>query len=162
MHARGHVGLTLLLMSLLMTPFGYSDEAAILIVLSAAWSTFPDIDLRLGIKHRTVTHTLVFALASGIGFGSLFLCAHGGIRWFGLAFLSGFMGVASHLLGDAFTHHRFKPLRPLSNIEVALRLCSAGNKVVNEGLMVAGGIAFLGYFLITKGQLSLPEIFQFV
>jgi len=159
MHSEGHVGLTLLIMSLIMIPFGANENALYLIVLSAAFSALPDLDMKWRtqisfIQHRGITHSILFALLSGVAFGALFFYTHRTITWVAIGFLSAFFGVVSHLIGDMFTHHAFKPLWPFYHNEVALHWFSANNKAVNEGLFTAGGIVFIAYFLITSGSLT--------
>ena len=75
--------------------------------------------------------------------------------WALVGFLSAFICVVSHLIGDMFTHHKFKPLWPFYQNEIALHWFSANNKAVNEGLFTAGSIAFILYFLTTRGSLSI-------
>jgi hypothetical protein len=74
MYSKGHTGLTLTIVSLLMLPFGWNDNALIVIGIAAALSALPDIDIKwmrhslsLGnkkyrVKHRgKVTHSLLRA-----------------------------------------------------------------------------------------------------
>ena len=160
MYATGHFGLTLLITSLIMIPFGYNENGLILIVLSALLSTLPDIDLEwqksgLPIHHRGPTHSLSFAILAGIIIGGLFFWTHKTLLWVGLGFLSAFVGVLCHLIGDSFTYHSFKPLWPFSEKEIAFGLFGANNKAVNEGLLTVGGLAFIFYFLLARGSLSI-------
>ena len=159
MYSKGHSGLTLLLVSLLMLPFGENQNALIIIVLSAGLSALPDIDMELRkkvgfIHHRGVTHSILFAIVSGLVLGGLFFYTHNTLMWAGIGFLSAFFGVVSHLIGDSFTYHAFKPLWPFSDREVHLGICRASDKSVNEGLMTAGGIALIAYYLITTGSIK--------
>ena len=159
MHSEGHAGLTLLIMSLIMTPFGANEDALYIIVLSAALSALPDLDMKWRtqvsfIQHRGVTHSILFAIISGIVIGALFFYTHRSLTWVAIGFLSAFFGVVSHLIGDMFTHHAFKPLWPFYHNEIALHWFSASNKTVNEGLLTVGGITFILYFMITNGSLS--------
>jgi len=120
MHAKGHFGLTLLVMSLISIPIGFGPDNVMvfIIFLSAALSSIPDIDLRLGIKHRGFTHNILFALIIGILFGMLFGYSSG--IFYGLiGFVSGFLGVMLHLLGDIMTYQAFKPLWPFDHREIS-------------------------------------------
>jgi membrane-bound metal-dependent hydrolase YbcI (DUF457 family) len=54
--------------------------------------------------------------------------------WAGMGFVSGFMAIVSHMIGDTFTYMAFKPLYPFDMREVSYSLCKASNKAVNEGL----------------------------
>jgi len=139
--------------------FGENQNALIIIVLSAGLSALPDIDMELRkqvefIHHRGVTHSILFAIMSGLIIGGLFFYTHRTLIWAGMGFLSAFLGVVSHLIGDSFTYHAFKPLWPFSDREVSLGFCRASDKSVNEGLMTVGGIVFIAYFLITSGSFS--------
>lgn len=142
-----------------MMPFGPNENALYIIVLAAALSALPDLDMKWRtqasfIQHRGVTHSILFAIISGICFGGLFFYTHRSVTWVIVGFLSAFIGVVSHLIGDMFTHHAFKPLWPFYHNEIALHWFSANNKAVNEGLLTAGGITFILYFMMTRGTLS--------
>jgi inner membrane protein len=159
MYAKGHTGLTLLIASLLVLPFGYDAELVLFILLSAGLSALPDIDLEwqrkgIPIHHRGVTHSILFALLIGLGLGSILFYSQKTLEYFLLGFFSGFIGIISHLIGDSFTKMAFKPLWPFSNKEVCFGFCTAGNKAANEGLMTVGMVAFILYILITNGALN--------
>ena len=161
MYSKGHFGLTLLITSLSMIPFGYNEMFVIIIFLSAGLSSLPDIDMELRkkkisimgkpieIHHRGRTHSILFALIVGVLFGLLFYYGIGTFLWFGVGFVSGFMGVVCHLIGDTFTYHAFKPLWPFSQKEISLGLCYAGDRSVNEGLMGLGFVGFVLYIILT-------------
>lgn len=156
MYAKGHVGLTLLMLSLLMFPFGGNESTFLLIALASGVSTLPDIDLEwqregLPVHHRGITHSILFAILIGSLLGGLFYYGYESLPWFVTGFMGGFLGIVSHLIGDSFTFHPFKPLWPFSDIEVAFGLCKASDKKVNENLMAIGGFAFIAYALITFG-----------
>lgn len=72
MNHKGHAGLTLLVFSVLMLPFGLSENAIVVIVLAAGLSSLPDIDINLEMNHRGYTHNILAALVVGIIFGFLF------------------------------------------------------------------------------------------
>ena len=154
MNHKGHFGLTLLIFSIFMLPFGFSENAVAVMFLAAGFSSLPDIDLRLGIKHRKYTHNILAALVFGIIFGFLFSYSTSDIFWGIMGFISGFGGVVCHLLGDAFTYMKFKPLWPFSDREVGLGWFEAGNKRLNDGMMTAGLLVFILYLLITTGALE--------
>ena len=59
-----------------------------------------------------------------------------------MGFVAGFGGVGSHLIGDAFTYHKFKPLYPFSKKEIAYGLFEASNKKVNNAMLTIGLITF--------------------
>lgn len=159
MYSKGHAGLTLLLVSILMLPFGETEYALYIIVLSAGLSALPDIDMELRkqvsfIHHRGVTHSILFAIVSGGAFGAIFYHVYQTLSWAGIGFISAFLGVVSHLIGDIFTYHAFKPLWPFSEKAISFGLCSAGDRSVNEGLITVGGIAFIFYYLMVTGVFS--------
>lgn len=163
MYSKGHAGLTLLITSLLMIPFGINETALIIIVFSTGLSSLPDIDMSLRkysklLHHRGPTHSILFALIAGISFGLLLYYGYGTLYGFGIGFITAFWGVISHLIGDMFTYHAFKPLWPFSNKEVALGLCSASDRSVNEGLITLGSAAFIFYLLYNEGIIQ--EILQ--
>ena len=151
MNHKGHAGLTLLIFSVLMLPFGLSENAIAVIFLATGLSSLPDIDINLEIKHRGYTHNVFAALVVGIIFGFLFSYSTSDILWGVMGFTSGFGGVVCHLLGDAFTPMKFKPLWPFSDRKVGLGLFESGNKHANDGMMTAGSIVFVLYLLITTG-----------
>jgi len=66
LHAEGHAGLTLLIFSFLMTPFGFNKITILVIILATGFFSIPDIDLEYKIKHRGFTHNILFALIVGI------------------------------------------------------------------------------------------------
>jgi len=149
MHSKGHFGLALFVMSLILLPFGFGNDYLILVivVLSAGLSSFPDIDLNLGIAHRKYTHNILFAFIMGVFFGIIFGYASG--IWYGLVgFFGGFMGVMLHLLGDVMTRMPFKPLWPISQREVAWRRFYADSKTANNVFFYLGVGAFLVYIIV--------------
>ena len=158
MYSKGHAGLTLVIMSLLMLPFPYGTHALALIVLTATFSALPDVDLKwqrkgIPIQHRGPTHSILFALIAGLLFGAAFLYLNKDLIWGAMGFVSGFMAVLSHMVGDLFTHHEFAPLWPFSKKRYAYHITTAGNKVANEGLATLGGAAFMLYNMYHQGIL---------
>lgn len=160
MYAKGHSGLTLFIMSIIMMIFPYSENNLIVIVLAAGLSALPDVDLKwqrqgIPIKHRGQTHSILAAIIAGIVFGGLFWYGFNTITWTIMGFLSGFMGVTSHLIGDTFTHHKFKAFWPFSDKTYGgLHWTSAKNKAANEGLATLGTSAFMFYVLNGMGILA--------
>jgi len=155
MHSKGHFGLALGAMSLIMIPFGFGEDYLIFLVvlLSAGLSSIPDIDMQWEIAHRKFTHNILFAFIIGILFGVIF--GYGSGIWYGVVgFLGGFMGVMLHLLGDIFTHMAFKPLWPLSQKEVAWHWFLAKSKTANDGFFAFGVGAFFLYILVSSGALA--------
>jgi membrane-bound metal-dependent hydrolase YbcI (DUF457 family) len=166
MYSKGHAGLTLAIVSLLMIPFGWSEYPLFIIGIAVALSALPDIDLKwmkysvsiqgkdYRVKHRgNVTHSLFFALAMGSMLGGLFYWSIGSLLWFVRGFSGAFLGVTTHLLGDTLTYHEFQPLWPFSKKSYAYGFCGAGDRKMNDGLMTIGIIGFLLYFSVTTGLL---------
>ena len=146
MYGEGHAGLSFILFS----PFIFlfrslgADMTYVLVtcVLMVALSSFPDLDMRLAIKHRGITHTFVFGIVVGVLFAILLWYSYGSLGWL-MGFVAGFGGTASHLLGDAFTYSPFKPLLPFSDKEVAFGFFKASNKTANRTMLVIGIFAFI-------------------
>ena len=146
-------------MSLIMLLLPYSENGLIVIVLSASLSALPDLDLKwqrqgIPIQHRGPTHSILAAIVAGVVFGAFFWYAYDTFIWTVMGFTSGFMGVVSHLIGDAFTHHAFKPLWPFNDREIALHWTNASNKAANEGLATLGTSAFMLYILNGNGVIA--------
>ena len=154
MHAKGHFGLTLLVLSVFSIPIGFGPDNVMIfiIIISAGLSSIPDVDIRLGIKHRGLTHNILFAIIIGILFGILFGYSSGLV--YGLiGFVSGFLGVMLHLLGDLMTYQPFKPLWPFDKREISYGFFAAKSKTANKGFLTLGIVAFMGYIIISSGVL---------
>ena len=154
MGPHGHAGLTLIIFSFLMMPFGYSVEAIFIIIFSTALSSIPDIDLIYGWKHRGIAHNIGFALVIGIGIAIIFFFTMPDTIIALTGFIGGFGGVISHLLGDIITYKSFAPLAPFSKRKIALKYCKADNKKVNNGLVTGGVLAFTLYLLVVTGNVE--------
>ena len=146
MYGDGHAGLSFILFSPFMFLFRIigADMTYILVtcILMVAPSSIPDLDIQWGIKHRGITHTFLFGFCIGILFSILLGYAYGSLGWI-MGFVAGFGGTASHLLGDAFTYSRFRPLYPFSQKEVAFGFFKASNKIANRTMFVIGIIVFI-------------------
>jgi len=155
MHSKGHFGLALGAMSLIMMPFGLGTNNLVFftIILSAMLSALPDIDIKWGIPHRKITHNISFALIIGIAFGVIF--GYGSGIWYALVgFIGGFMGIMLHLLGDIMTHMAFEPFSPFSHKAYAWKWFYSNSKRANEGFLAFGIFCFFAYVLISAGALS--------
>ena len=157
MYKEGHAGLSLILFSPFILLFRSLnlDITYVLItcVLMVGLSSLPDIDMELrrehgiSIKHRGITHTFLAGIGFGIVFAILIGYAYGAMGWL-MGFIAGFGGTASHLLGDAFTYERFKPLYPFSDREVALGYFRSSDRKVNNAMLTLGVIALVIPFVI--------------
>ncbi len=158
MGPHGHAGLTLILFSFLMMPFGYSFEAILIIILATGISLLPDIDLLCGWSHRGKTHNLAFAAIIGLSVAIIFFYSMNDLIIALTGFMAGFGGVISHLLGDIITYKSFTPFTPFSKRKIALKYCKSDDKKVNGWLVIGGVLAFVFYLLIVTGHLE--EIIQ--
>ncbi|WP_225876137.1 metal-dependent hydrolase [Infirmifilum lucidum] len=151
MMARGHVGLALALYSLFLAlyPGRLSDMYVfILMMVYVGFATLPDIDIRLLVKHRGVTHSLVGAVLSGLfGLAITYPAYPNRLDYALVSFAGGFAATLTHMLGDVFTYSKFKPLYPLSHKEVALGLFASSDPRVNNILARAGLSAFTVAFM---------------
>jgi membrane-bound metal-dependent hydrolase YbcI (DUF457 family) len=143
----GHAGLSLILFSPIIFLFRSlgADMTNVLVagLLMTGLSSVPDFDLEWHIKHRGITHTVLFGLAVGIVFAVMLGMYAFGFWGWPMGFIAGFGGTSSHLLGDALTYQKFQPLWPFSDKEVAYGLFAASNRSVNNAMLVLGGIAFI-------------------
>ncbi|MEM3736597.1 MAG: metal-dependent hydrolase [Candidatus Bathyarchaeia archaeon] len=146
LYKEGHAGISFLIYSPFMFTFKFTgaDMSYVLMtgILMAIFSITPDIDLHFEIKHRGITHTLLFGIVLGAFLGILLRYAYEPLGLL-MGFIAGFGGTVSHLLGDLLTYSPFKPLYPFSNREVALGLFKASNKVMNATFFVLGVFTFL-------------------
>ena len=99
--AKGHVGIGFIFASLILLvyPGNYYDTRLwVFISIFVRMTTWPDIDLRLELKHRGFTHTVLGSLVFGF-IATIFGMPHYTLE----AFLGGFEGTLVHMLGDVFT-----------------------------------------------------------
>ncbi|PNX47268.1 MAG: hypothetical protein BV457_06035 [Thermoplasmata archaeon M9B1D] len=150
MHAKGHFGLTLFILSLIGLPIGFGPENLMIFIifLSAILSSLPDIDIKIGISHRTVTHSLLFAIIIGILFGILLGYSSGLLYGF-LGFIAGFLAIVIHMLGDLMTFQKFNPLWPFKQNYLSYGLFEAKSKAANNIFFVLGWIMFFVYIFIS-------------
>ena len=154
MHANGHIGLTLGVLSFSMIPIGVNDQAVVFIVIAAAFSTLPDVDLKWEIAHRKYTHNLPFGLVMGALFGVPVMA--GGHLGFGVTlFLGVFAGTATHLLGDMIAGLRpngepwpVKPFAPFNDFEIGFGWFKSSDRKMNQNFMTLGAVALVAYFLL--------------
>ena len=154
MHAKGHFGLTLFILSSIGLPIGFGPENLMIFIifLSAILSSLPDIDINLGISHRTVTHSLLFAIIIGILFGIL-LGYFSGLVYGFVGFIAGFLAIVTHMLGDLMTFQKFNPLWPFKQKYLSYGLFEAKNKVANNIFFALGWMMFFVYIFISSGAL---------
>ncbi len=150
MYAAGHYGVSLLAyapVGATLIGVGRADLAVVGGAVVLWLATLPDVDHRLPlIEHRTVTHTVPFALLIGAAIGAVGYGAAAGFPdllgtprtagAFGL-FL-GTYGILAHLAGDVVTPSGVPLLWPLSSRDYTLSLWTAKNRVANYGLLALG------------------------
>lgn len=155
---RGHGGLSLLLYSPLMFLFrGFGVDMNLIILtgfLMVVVSFMPDLDIparriRLRIRHRGITHTLLFGVVIGVSFSVMLGLVYGFPGWL-MGFEAGFGGIASHLAGDVLTYERpqVKPFYPFSDKEVVFGLFKASDTTANNTMLALGVIAFTISYII--------------
>lgn len=165
MNWRGHVGLSLLIFSLMMIPFGLNVVTLAFIIITVLFSSLPDSDLikYIPVEHRDLTHNVTFGiifagiLASIFGFlTAMYYSSYFGILVGIMIFLAVIGGVLSHLLGDIIAGLRYdstpwkiKPIRPFSNKSIGYGIFLATDPKVNNIFLKVGFLAFL--FYITHG-----------
>lgn len=150
MYWRGHVGLGLLAYA----PFaavaldaGRPDLALAGGVLAVAFATLPDVDEYLPIPHRGRTHTIAFAVGTGVLAGGVAALLAAVVAAAPPAWTPAFVGSVvtvtlwSHLAGDAVTPRGIRPFRPVSGAHFTLDLTRARNPRANLLLLSAGVLA---------------------
>ncbi len=146
MNPRGHIGLNLIITSLVAYALGMRGlYVNSIIILSTALSTFPDIDIRLRIAHRKYTHNLFLAAIIAFFIGYL---THVIGLGFNLGFWSVFAGMTTHLIGDLMTYRGFNPLAPIGERNYSLKLFKSSNKAVNDTFLVAGAVTYMLYLAL--------------
>jgi membrane-bound metal-dependent hydrolase YbcI (DUF457 family) len=139
MNRGGHIGFTLTILSSTLYALNLASWSYLwLALLSAFFSTLPDLDLRVGAKHRRYTHSVFTALAASTSMG--LLTQHLGLS-FTLGFAPCMMGILCHIAGDLLTHMSFPPLWPLSDKCVSLKLFRSDSRAANTLLLALGILA---------------------
>lgn len=145
MNREGHIGLTLVVTSLIFQVVNVRfQEGILLILLSSSLSALPDMDLRLEIKHRRYTHNLIVATLVSILIG--LLTNHVGLG-FSLGFMACLSGFLCHIASDLLTYSSFPPLWPVVKKEVSLKFFKSNDKTVNSLSMLTGALLFLVFVL---------------
>jgi len=145
LHWRGHVGLTLLVLSSLAYLLDLRGlNYLVIIVLATLLCSLPDIDISLEIPHRKYTHNVFFGLIISVGFG---YATYVLLNDFNIGFTSMFAAFILHIIGDLMTYQPFKPLAPFQRRGVSYKLFRSSNRVVNDTLAVLGALAFAIYLI---------------
>jgi membrane-bound metal-dependent hydrolase YbcI (DUF457 family) len=146
MNSRGHVGLTLTILTptlAFLSSKGF--ESTIFLILATTLSTLPDIDLKIGLPHRRYTHNIFFIILSSLFFGYLTSLT---LEDFNLGLYSTLTSGSIHLIGDLMTYMAFSPLYPISDVCISLRLFKSNDALVNNILLITG-VLMLTVYLIT-------------
>ncbi len=124
---------------------GGLSAAIVGFVAAAALASLPDQDLRVPfIKHRGITHTVWFALVTGLvlgAFGALIGAQQGlilGLALGVLGFLTGCLTIISHIAADAITPMGVRPLAPMSSKKIVKPIARAKNPIANYALLGIG------------------------
>ncbi len=152
-HRTGHVGLGFLAsipQGLAALEGGRPRLALALTATIVVLSTLPDVDeLVPGVEHRTWTHSLPFAIATGLATGFGWWLAATAVGLPGrraLAVLGGTAGtiaVLAHLLGDAVTPMGVAPLWPVARRRRSLDVVPSKNTLANYLLLTVGVVGWL-------------------
>ncbi|MEL9996932.1 MAG: metal-dependent hydrolase [Sulfolobales archaeon] len=145
MNSRGHVGLTLTILTptlAFLSSKGF--ESTVFLILATTLSTLPDIDLKIGLPHRRYTHNIFFIILSSLFFGYLTSL----LGDFNLGLYSALTSGLIHLIGDLMTYMAFSPLYPISDVCISLRLFKSNDALVNNILLITG-VLMLTVYLIT-------------
>jgi len=149
-YAAGHYGVSLLAYAPVGATLVGAGRADLAFVGGAVvlWlATLPDVDHRLPfVEHRTVTHTIPFALLIGAAVGGVAYVGAAALPdLFGSSETAGALGaflgtyaIVAHLLGDVVTPSGIPLLWPLTGRSYTLSLWTAKNRVANYGLLALG------------------------
>lgn len=156
MHHKGHEGAMLLAYSpfaLLLMSIGDYFYGFIGLFILGTLPMIPDIDMKLPIKHRGITHTIWFSLFIGFIFSILTILlisivnpqitVFEGIFPVLFSFFIGNMVVIGHLLGDAVTMMGIKPLYPISEYKIRIEVTPwlptrAASDIANTLFLIIG------------------------
>jgi inner membrane protein len=156
MYRKGHQGMALLFAAppsvLLILTTGNPGAGLTFTALAFTVAMLPDTDQRIPfVKHRGITHTIVFAVAVAlIGGVLLFQLVQIVLPWrdlpavllFGYVASALFVGLLSHLFADSLTvgsgDYAIHPFWPISDREARLGLTTASSTIWNVSLLAAG------------------------
>lgn len=154
MHRKGHFGAALLFytpLGFITSLLGFRQATVLGLVTVATLAMFPDQDQQIpGVKHRGITHTVWFALLTGLIIG---VCgAYVGsvlgdaqpvttllAGLFG--FIVGTLSVLSHIAADALTPMGITPFTPVDDRHYTLNVVRASNELANIVLLILGAAA---------------------
>lgn len=170
MYKTGHYGAGLLFLApvvFLLVYFQHYLLAALAAIVILSLTRLPDIDLYLkGVKHRGMTHTLVFAAGMGVITGIALAAALYAIPdevlnvvpvifevstsvrtlvyAFGFGFILGSIAIIAHLVADLVTPTGLQPLMPFNDERYRYELTRASDPYGNIAFFLIGKGAVLG------------------
>ncbi|MFC4544416.1 metal-dependent hydrolase [Halosolutus amylolyticus] len=127
-------------------------------LLAVSTATVPDIDEVIDrIDHRGPTHTVWFAIVTGLVVGGATALLVGASPRFGVSsglgftfgFVVGTCGIVAHLAGDIVTPMGISPLEPLSRAHVTFDLFKSKNGRINRAVFLVGTGALLASLGLT-------------
>lgn len=159
----GHVGIALALyapVGLVLLLRGRARLAVAGTAAIACLTLLPDVDKWLPwFVHRGRTHTVWFALGTGVWLGGVASFVGGyrdrdratvlGSAAFG--FVVGTLAVLAHLVGDVITPMGVRPFYPLSGFSYTLSLVFASDAAANARLFALGCLAAVAMVLLGVG-----------
>ena len=158
MYWQGHVGAAAIAYAPLgawVAATGARRLAVVGLLVAVALSTLPDVDQRLPIAHRGLTHTVWFVVAGSIAAGiagsvaAPLIGADAGLAGTIVAAAAA-TALASHLLADVVTPMGIRPFEPLSSASYTFELVYSKNRRANRVLFVAGGLAIAAFTLLVR------------
>lgn len=162
MNQEGHIGLSMLLMSPISVLLGLTGHYYLCFAFSICvfWmSTIPDIDITISrsllgevvdIDHRGFTHTVYFGVICGLltsGIGSV-IPSYSPLMSMSVMFLSGFLGVIFHIIGDVMTPTGVNYHPRSMESEYSLDWFNYNNVVANFGFLLLGFLAISSSFMM--------------
>ncbi len=157
MYWRGHVGVGLLAYAPIAAVVIEAGEPGLALFgggLAVAFATLPDADQSLPIPHRGPTHTVAFAVVTGVVLAlfaavSIVVGALAGVTVLAAApgWTPAFVGAVvtitllSHVAADSITPMGIQPFRPFSDAHLTFDLTPAKNPRANYLLLAVGVLA---------------------
>lgn len=155
MYRAGHYGVALLVYTPVGVALAVGGQSGVAVAgggVVLVLTPLPDYDQRVPfVKHRGVTHTLLFAGLVGVGTGGTAMALTDTPALAALGFGLGALAVLAHLLADVLTPAGIRPLWPLSSRTYSLSLTTAANPVANYLLFA------LGVFATVAAVLAVPR-----
>ena len=160
MHRPGHYGVALALYAPLGGTLVALEQPTLALaggVATLAVTNLPDLDGKTDlIRHRGATHSLVFAVLTGVvvallsGLLAFELGPVAALAVAGIGFLVGALAVVAHLVADVLNPMGIQPFWPFSTRRFTLDLVLASNRAANYVLFAVGVLASVVAWLLGK------------